>query len=125
MFSLLCTNLFAINRNKWETHEIVLQSTVITLTTVDLMQTYTFLYKDPYRGNHKETNWAMGEFPSKERFFIVGTGWIVIHTGISHLLHYLPPKTSKILVPIWQCFFIAEEMGCIHHNFKAGIRIKY
>jgi hypothetical protein len=119
---LITTKGMALERDPWRAHEFVLQSAVIATTTYDLMQTYKFLYvtKDA-----SEANPFMGQYPTKTRFFIVGGGWMVLHTAISHYMHYLPNKINRILIPVWQSFWIGEEISSIHHNYKGGVRILF
>jgi len=121
---LIPVNLMA--KTKWETHEIILQGTFYYFTAIDLMQTYTFLYKEPYISEgHAESNLIMGRHPSKTKFFIIGIGWMALHTGISHGLHYLPKPINRIAVSSWQMFWIGAEIDAINHNYRCGVRINF
>ena len=113
---------YAIERDKWETHEIILQGTFTVLTIVDLTQTYIGLYKEQ---RYKEKHPILGKNPSKTKFFILGASGILLHAGISHALHYLPTKINKILIPSWQIFYIGVEIKAIHSNYKIGIKINF
>lgn len=116
---ILFINIPLYSFENWSTTDYVMQTTVLTLSTVDLMQTYTFLYKEPYVSrNYYETNPLMGPHPTKKRFFFVGGGWMLFHTGISYIL----PKKLRI---IWQLTYIVFETNAIIHNYQCGVRIKF
>jgi hypothetical protein len=126
LMGLITAKSFAITRDKWENHEIFLQSIFINLTIIDLMHTYTFLYTEPYISQgYYEKNYFLGEHPSKIKFFTLGISGILIHTGISHALHYLPTKINKFLIPAWQMLYIGSEIEAINCNYKMGVRINF
>jgi hypothetical protein len=126
LMGLMTTNSYAITRDKWKTHEIVLQSTCAGLTIIDLMHTYTFLYTEPYISQgYYEKNSFLGEHPSKTKFFLLGTTSILLQIGGSHLLHYLPSKINKYLIPAWQSFIIISEIKAINTNYYMGVRINF
>ena len=112
---MVASGCFAWEHDSWTTQDTVLQSAFVALTCIDLWQTYTFLYIDK---DGKESNPFMGEHPSKQRFFIIGGGWIVLHSTISYII----PKPYRA---IWQFVFIADEIYFIHHNYSCGVRIKF
>jgi hypothetical protein len=60
----------------------------------------------------------MSPHPSKKRFYTVGGGWTILSTGISYML---PSKFRTI----WQTIWIADEINSIHHNYVAGVRIRF
>lgn len=105
--------------DNWSTTDYVLQTSVLTLTTIDLVQTYTFLYKEPYVSrNHSEMNPLMGLHPTKKRFFFVGGCWMLFHTALSYILPSGYRRT-------WQITYLYFETIIIHHNYKCGVRIKF
>jgi hypothetical protein len=110
---MVASSCFAFD--PWTTQDTVLQSAFTALTCIDLWQTYTFLYIDK---DGAETNPFMGEHPSKQRFFIIGGGGIVLHSAISYII----PKPYRA---IWQFIFIADEIYFIHHNYQFGVRLKF
>lgn len=105
--------------DEWTTQDTILQLSVIALTTYDLMQTYTFLYTEPYISEgHKEMNPLMGPHPSKSRFYAVGIGFIAFHSFVSYVLPYK-------LRTIWQLMYINFEANMIYHNYQCGVRVKF
>ena len=115
---LLSFHTLAFSRSpeyEWTTQDTVLQSAFTTLACIDLWQTYTFLYIDK---DGKESNPFMGEHPSKQRFFVIGGGWIVLHSAISYII----PKQFRT---IWQSIWISEEIYCIHNNYTLGVQLKF
>lgn len=119
LLSILLFALPCYSFDEWDTTDYSLQATVLTLTTVDLMQTYTFLYKEPYASEgYSERNPLMGPHPTKKRFFLVGGGWMLFHTGISYIL-------PKKLRTIWQLTYITFETNSIIHNYQCGVRIRF
>ena len=112
---MVTSGAMAWEHDPWTTQDTILQSTMIGLTIVDLMQTYTFLYKDT---KYEEANPFMSPHPSKARFYTIGGGWIILSTEISYLL----PSRFRT---IWQTIWITDEINSIHHNYVAGIKIKF
>ena len=100
---------------EWNTSEIVLQGVFITLTTIDMMQTYSSLYSN---SSSEELNPIIGSRPSKKRFFGLGIGWLVLHTGLIHV-------SSHPIRFLIQNFFIVVETTAILHNHSIGARINF
>jgi len=114
LIALIPINLFAWKPDKWETHEIILQCIFVTSTTIDLMQTYTYLQKPGV----EEINPITGKNPSKQKLLLIGISGIVIHTALVHI----SPRPIRFGL---QTYFIGMEIFAISHNYYIGARIKF
>jgi hypothetical protein len=65
-----------------------------------------------------ETNPLLGRHPSARRVNSIMAASITAHTAIA-ILSPAPFRT------IWQSFWIAAEIKCIHTNYQMGISIRF
>lgn len=110
---------FPIYASDWDTQDTILQTAFIGTLSIDAWQTYTFLYTGDYRERgFQEGNPIFGNHPSKQKFFFLNGIWIIFHTTIAYLL----PNPIR---NIWQIVWIGDEIFCIYHNYKCGVRFSF
>jgi hypothetical protein len=107
---------YAWEHDPWTIQDTVLQSVFVAFLTIDVLQTYTFLYTSD--NPCKEGNPILDEHPSKKKFFAYNSICLIGHTFITYLL----PKSFRT---IWQSIFITTELSCISYNYYAGVRISF
>jgi hypothetical protein len=116
--SLLALSLsyssFAIAGDAWSERDKYLEATYLTLHVVDWLQTKDIAARQGYY----EMNPILGRHPSQSMvdLYFIGTG--LAHVGLIHVL----PKEYR---PWVQGGTIALEIGCIGHNYSAGVKWRF
>jgi hypothetical protein len=141
LVGLVGSGVFAYTPDPWTTQDTILQSAFTGITLIDIWQTYNFLYTSQHTyqytteqeytniktgnkenrtqthtGQYYETNFFLGENPSKFKFFTLTSLALLSHLFISYILPY-PFRT------IWQIAWSCIEIKYVYHNYQMGIRI--
>lgn len=98
----------------WNIQNTILEVGFFVVATIDLWQTYTFLYIDKSSG---EKFVLLGDHPSKKKLFIFAGIWGIMHPTISILI---PNSTIRL---IWQSTTFICHFGTVMNNYQAGVRI--
>lgn len=108
----------------WTWQDTAWQCGAIAIKLVDWSQT-RYISKHPY--DYYETNPIMGRHPSTTEVDLYFAGSILLHTAIAAAL---PPKANILTIEInprriWQCVWIAGQIGVTAHNASIGIGLDF
>ena len=109
---LIPTITFA--QDDWTKKDTVYQATFLALEMVDWLQTKEIARNTRYY----ETNIILGKYPKQNTVDLYFFSTTITHSVIAY---YLPKEYRRI----WQCVFIGIQVGCIVHNYNAGIKINF
>ena len=98
----------------WTALDTSFQATLLTLKAVDWLQTKEIARNPKY----SETNFILGKYPKQNEVDLYFASSAIAHTVIAY---YLPSKLRRV----WQCMFLFIQVGCVSHNYNAGIRIRF
>lgn len=98
--------IFSFKIDDISAQDAILQSSLLLLIYADCVHTHYYLNNDP---SLYEQNPFLDKTPSGKDMALLGTGFFLIHTGVTVLL----PSRFR---PIWQSTFIGIEVHSLYKN---------